>query len=151
MIESDYCVRFLLKPFQALRIAGKARGQEFERRVSARGNVRSEIYLAHSAGADKRLDPVMTNQFSNQCAGAGPVISQKLRSNFKGWKFDKILCSIVTGDQRLHLAAQGFIAIASFIDKRRPLLRRAFGRRLEKIVDLLPTLRIHQGSFPLSA
>ena len=66
MIESDYCVRFSLKPFQALRIAGKARGQEFERCVSARGNVRSEIYFTHAAGADPFRDFVVADRLTDQ-------------------------------------------------------------------------------------
>src|SRR5207302_9069306 len=42
MVERSYSVRLLLKPLQPLRIASKVRGQEFQRRLSARGDVRSE-------------------------------------------------------------------------------------------------------------
>ena len=52
MIEPNYRVRFLLKPLQTLRIAGKACGQEFDRGLAARGNVGGQINVTHPAGAD---------------------------------------------------------------------------------------------------
>src|SRR6266581_2083477 len=52
VIEPNYRVRFLLKPLQALRVAGKALGQEFERGLAARCDVGGQIDVAHPAGAD---------------------------------------------------------------------------------------------------
>ena len=49
MIESNDRARFLFKPPQALRIAGKARGQEFERGLATRCDVRGQVDLAHPA------------------------------------------------------------------------------------------------------
>ena len=49
MIEPDYGARFLLKPLQALRVTGKARGQEFERGLAARCHVGGQIDFAHAA------------------------------------------------------------------------------------------------------
>ena len=56
--------------------------EKLERDFAPESLVPREIDLAHSADADERLDPVMTNQFSDQCAGA--VVSQKFGSDFKG-------------------------------------------------------------------
>ncbi len=52
MIEPNYRPRFSLKPLQALDVAGKAHGQEFERGLAARCNVGGQIDFAHPAGAD---------------------------------------------------------------------------------------------------
>ncbi len=49
MIESNYGARFLFKPPQALRIAGKARWQELERGLATRCDVGGQVDLAHPA------------------------------------------------------------------------------------------------------
>src|SRR5256886_9622144 len=51
MIEPNYGVGFLLKPPQALGVAGKAQGQKFERGFAARDNVGGQIDFAHPASA----------------------------------------------------------------------------------------------------
>ena len=66
MIEPDYGARFLLKPLQALRIAGKARGQEFERGLSTRRNVRGQIDVAHPAGADPFRNLVVADRLTDE-------------------------------------------------------------------------------------
>ena len=43
MIEPNYRVRFLVKPLQALRVASKADGQQFERGFPPRNNVSGKI------------------------------------------------------------------------------------------------------------
>src|SRR5438093_13420943 len=53
MIERNHCVRFLLKPLETLGVAGKAQGQEFERGLTARDNIRGELTFAHPAGASR--------------------------------------------------------------------------------------------------
>ena len=66
----------------------------------------------------------MTDQFSHH--RAGPPASQKFGSNFKGRRFDKVLCALIQGYQGLYLAAQAFIAVTSLFEKRRPLFGRPF-------------------------
>src|SRR5438105_15850244 len=51
MIKRNDRVRFLLKPLQALGVAGEACRQEFERGLAARGNVGRQIDVTHPASA----------------------------------------------------------------------------------------------------
>src|SRR5207244_5311703 len=111
-----------LAPAQLRVACRQALGKKLERDFAPESLVPRKINLAHTADADERLDPVMTNQFSNQCAG--PVVSHKLGSDFEGRRFNKILRPVIRGEQRFHLPAQVFVIVASLIKKCDPLLGR---------------------------
>ena len=66
MIERDYCARFLLKTFQALGVAGKALGQEFERGLAACCHVGGQIDFAHPAGADPFRNFVVADRATDE-------------------------------------------------------------------------------------
>src|SRR6266542_631701 len=66
MIEPNYGARFLLKPLQALRVASKARGQEFECGLATSGNVRSQIDFAHPAGANSFRNLVVADRATDE-------------------------------------------------------------------------------------
>ena len=52
MIERHDRLRFLFEAPESLRVAGKAQGQQFQRRFSTGADVRGEIYFTHPARAD---------------------------------------------------------------------------------------------------
>src|SRR6266550_5180726 len=66
MIEPNYGMRFLLKPLQALSIAGKALGQKFERGLAAGCHVGGQIDVAHPAGADPFRKFVMADRATDE-------------------------------------------------------------------------------------
>src|SRR2546426_8685785 len=66
MIEPNYGMCFLLKPLQALRVGGKALGQEFERGLAARCHVGGQINFAHPASADPFGEFVVTNRATDE-------------------------------------------------------------------------------------
>src|SRR4029077_8090198 len=66
MIKPNYRPRFSLKPLQALRIAGKAHGQEFERGFAARCHVGGQIDFAHPAGADPFRKFVVADRLADE-------------------------------------------------------------------------------------
>src|SRR6202011_1645128 len=107
--------RLGFEPAQLRLVHRQALWEKLERDFAPESFVPRKINLAHPADADERLDPVMTNQFSNQCAGL--VGSQKLGSDFEGRQFDKILRLLVRGDHRLHLATLALVAVATLIKK----------------------------------
>ena len=82
MIQGRGTPRLGFEPAQLRLVRRQALREKLERGFAPELLVPRKINLAHSADADERFDPVMTNQFSNQCAG--PVVSQKLGSDFEG-------------------------------------------------------------------
>ena len=66
MIEPNYRVRFLLKPLQALGVAGKTHGQEFERGFAPRCRVGGQIDVAHPAAADPFRNFVVTDRATDE-------------------------------------------------------------------------------------
>jgi len=92
MIEPNYGMRFLLKPLQALRVAGKARGQEFERSLAARCHVGGQIHFAHPAGADLFRNFVVADRATNEQISL-PIFCNP-RRNAGNWGFDEGACSL---------------------------------------------------------
>ena len=74
------CLGF--EPAQLCLVRRQALWEKLERNLAPESLVSRQIDLAHSAGANERLDPVMTDRFAHH--RAGPVVSQKLQSNFEG-------------------------------------------------------------------
>src|SRR5438045_6441094 len=111
MIQGRGTPRLIFKSAQLRLVCRQAIGEKLERSFAPESLVAREINLAHSANADQRLDSIMTNHFSNQCAGR--IVSHKLGSDFEGRQFNKILRLLMRGEQRLHLAAQAFVTVAS--------------------------------------
>jgi len=66
MIEPNYGMGFLLKPLQALRIAGKAHGEKFERGLAARRHVGGQIDVTHPAGADRFRNFVVADRLADE-------------------------------------------------------------------------------------
>ena len=66
MIERDYRVRFLLKALQALGVAGKTQGQDFERGFATRCDVGGQIDFAHPAGADPFRNFVVADRATDE-------------------------------------------------------------------------------------
>ena len=88
VVKRSYSVRLLLKPLQPLRIASEVCGQEFQRRFSARGDIRSKIHFTHPAGADPFQDFVVANSLTNQQASL-PVFNDP-GSKRGDWGLDEI-------------------------------------------------------------
>ena len=66
MIESDYGVRFLVKPLQTLGVAGKPDWQQFKRSLAARDNVGGQIDFTHPASADRFRNFVVTDRLTDE-------------------------------------------------------------------------------------
>ncbi len=81
MIQGRGTPRLVLEPAELHLVRRQALWEKLERGFASESFIPRQINLAHSANADERLDPVMTNQFSNQCAGG--LASQELGSDFE--------------------------------------------------------------------
>src|SRR5262245_21143328 len=110
MIEPNHGVRFLLKALQALSVAGKAYGQEFERGFPARDNVSGEIDFTHPAGADRFRNFVVADRLTDERISL--PISNDSRRNASGWGFDEAACSFARSEERFNFTAQKLIAFA---------------------------------------
>ena len=66
MIEPDHGPRFSLKTLQALRVTGKAHGQEFERGFATCCNVGGQINFTHPAGADRFRNFVVADRLTDE-------------------------------------------------------------------------------------
>src|SRR4029077_15429328 len=93
MIEPNYCMRFLLKPLQALRIAGKALRQEFQCGLTARCPVGGQIDLAHPAGADPFRNFVVADRATDEQISL-PIFNNP-RRNARNWRFNEDACSLM--------------------------------------------------------
>lgn len=58
MIQGGARLRFLLEPPQAIRIAGKRGGEQLDGDRAAEQRIAGEVYLAHAAGTERRLNLV---------------------------------------------------------------------------------------------
>src|SRR5581483_2087877 len=76
------------------------------------------------------------------------ISSNQRRGHSVGWRFNKTGSLAIGSQQRFNLAAQGVIAAAGLIDERGPPFGRTFERRLEQLIYLLPTLRLHRTFHP---
>src|SRR5262249_27854079 len=66
MIESNHGARFLLKALQTLGVGSKLQGQQFERGLTTRYNVGSQIPSTHPAGADRFGNLVVANRLTDE-------------------------------------------------------------------------------------
>src|SRR6266480_3840469 len=92
MIEPNYRARFLLKPFQALRVAGKALGQKFECGLAARCHVGSQIDVTHPAGADPFRKFIVADRLTDKQISL-PIFNNP-RRNARNWGFNEAACSL---------------------------------------------------------
>ena len=93
MIERDHGAGFLLKPLQALRVAGKAHGQKFERGFAARCHVGGQIDFTHPAGADPFGKFVVTERLTDEQISL-PIFNNS-RRNADSWGFDEAAWSLM--------------------------------------------------------
>ena len=93
MIEPNYGMRFLLKPLQALRVAGKALGQKFERGLAARCHVGGQIDVAHSPGTDPFRNFVVADRVTDEQVSL-PIFYDP-RRNARNWGFNEVVCSLM--------------------------------------------------------
>src|SRR5947208_1906748 len=140
MVEPSYGARFLLKPLHTLRIAGKLRGQEFERGLSAGADIRSEIHFTHPAAADPFRDFVVADALTDQRLR---VADQELGRDLKGRRFDEVTCCIVILEKQFNLAAQSLIAVTASLQESGSFVRRLFNRNVEDLGATLPALSVH--------
>ena len=56
MVQGTENSRFLLKALQTFGIGGKGRGKDLDRNTSLEAGVTRAVYLAHAAGAERRLN-----------------------------------------------------------------------------------------------
>jgi hypothetical protein len=77
----------LLKPLQAIGVAGKARGQKFKRGLAARCHVGGQIDVAHSAGADPFRNFVVADRATDEQISLS--IFNNLRRNAGNWGFNE--------------------------------------------------------------
>src|SRR6266498_3681081 len=135
MVERNDCVRFLLKPLQALGVAGKAHGQEFERSFTARGNVGRQIDVTHPAAADPLGNFVVTEGLTDEQVSL--PISNDSHRNASSWGFDEAAYAFTRSEERFNFAAQKPIALAGVIQKCSDLIRLLIVRCTEDFLNRL--------------
>src|SRR5262245_44555496 len=74
--------------------------------------------------------------------------SQQRRGEMVGRSFYEAGRLLIGREHCLDLAAQGVVIATSFADERSALFGRAFERRLEQLIYLSPSLRLHHFSHP---
>ena len=82
MIQRRGGARLAFETAQLRLVRRQSLREKLERDFAPESLVSRQIDLAHSADANERLDPVMTDRFAHH--RAGPVVSQKFGSNFEG-------------------------------------------------------------------
>src|SRR5207247_7662920 len=110
MIEPNQGARFLLKPLQALRIAGKAFGQEFERGLAARCYVGGQIDVAHPAGADPFRNFVVADRATDEQISL-PVLDNA-SSKTGDWGFNEGVCSLMRSEECFNFTTHSLITFA---------------------------------------
>src|SRR5213593_770451 len=121
MIEPNYGMRFLLKPLQALGVAGKALGEEFERGLPARNNIGGQIDVAHPAGADPFRNFVVADRPTDERISL--PISNNSRRNADSWGFNEAAYSLTQSEKGFNFAAQKLIAFARRFQKSSNVVR----------------------------
>ena len=81
MIQRRGSARLAFETAQLHLVRGQPLRKKLERDFAPQLLVSRHVHLAHSAHANERLDPVMTDQFSHHRAGL--LVSQKFGSNFE--------------------------------------------------------------------
>src|SRR4029453_5537305 len=135
MIEPNYGTRFSLKPFQALGVAGKAHGQEFERGLAARCHVAGQIDFAHPATAYPFGNLVVTECLTDQQISL--LISDDSRRNADSWGFNEAAYSLTRSEKPFNFAAQNLIAFARRFQKSSNVVRVVLQRCVKDFLNRL--------------
>src|SRR5262249_54726885 len=118
--------------------------QYLERNDAVKFGVAGAVYLPHPAFPHERNDLVMADGLVR---GRRRFVFHDQRSSHGvGRGFNETFGLPIGGKQRLDLAAQRVVNAASLADERSPLFGRAFERRLEQLIHLSPSLRLHHFS-----
>src|SRR6266487_4942867 len=128
-------MRFLLKPLQALGVAGKALGQKFERGLAARFHVGGQIDFAHPAGSDPFRKFVMADRATNEQISL--AISNNSRRNADSWGFNEAAYSLTQSEKRFNFAAQKLIAFARRFQKSSNVVRVLLQRCVKDFLNRL--------------
>ncbi|MCG3164203.1 MAG: hypothetical protein JMDDDDMK_05689 [Acidobacteria bacterium] len=144
MVEGRRRASLTLEPPRAIGVRGKFGGQQLERDLAIQPLVSGRVDFAHPAFAQKRNDLEMADALA--CERWRVVFNKQRRGHGVGGRFDQTPSFSIGRQQRLDLAAQGFVIAARLADKSRAIFGRAFERRLEQLIHLSPSLRLH--SFP---
>src|SRR4030095_1141290 len=121
MIEPNYGTRFSLKPLQALGVAGKAHGQEFERGFAPRFIVGGQIDFPHPATAYPFGNLVVTECLTDEQVSL--PISNNARRNADSWGFNEAAYSLTRSEKPFNFAAQKLIAFARRFQKSSNVVR----------------------------
>src|SRR5206468_1645731 len=135
MIEPNYGMRFLLKPLQALGVAGKALGQKFERGLAARCHVNGQIDFAHPATAYPFGNLVVTDRLADEQISL--AISNNSRRNADSWGFNEAAYSLTQSEKRFNFAAQKLIAFARRFQKLSNVVRVLLQRCVKDFLNRL--------------
>ena len=135
MIECHDRARFLLKPPQALRIAGKARGQEFERGLAARCKVSGQIDFAHPAGADSLGKFVVADRLTYEQIRLR-IFNNPRRETNRG-SFNEAAGSLMRSEQRFDFTAQQLITFAGRVEECANLVRLSIERGMKDFLNQL--------------
>src|SRR5262245_7800012 len=141
VVEGRSSARFLLKAQHALAILSEFLRQQFERDLSPESRILGQVNLTHSARAEQRENPIMTDHLP--CHSLVLILSDQLGRDLRGGRVKETFRLLVHRQQRLHLPAQFLIARTRSVEKGRALGGVAIQGGVIQTLDLLPSLRLH--------
>src|SRR5206468_8795561 len=82
MIKSRGSARLALKTAQLTVVRRQSLREKLKRHFAPESLISRQVHLAHSADANERFDPIMSDRFTHYLVG--PVVGQKFGNNLEG-------------------------------------------------------------------
>src|SRR5258708_25783057 len=82
MIKSGGSARLAFETAQLHVVRRQSLGEKLERHFTPESLVSCQVHLAHSADANERFDPIMSDRFTDY--RVGPFVGQKFGNNLEG-------------------------------------------------------------------
>ena len=110
MIQRGSGACFALQALQLHLVRNERLRQKFERDVSPEPFVVREIDYAHSAHAEDRFDPIVSEMLTDKRVG---VVEQEFGCDFERGRRDEVTRLIVILQEQFHFVSQGCIAVTT--------------------------------------
>ena len=148
--QPGHCAGFDLESAEPSGIGGHGRGKELDRHRPIEAEVAGAVDVAHPAGAEQRLDPVVADDLAGGECGCFRR-RQQLRRRLRGGRLDEAARALVGVEHRFHPRAEIGVIRAGLGEERRPAARVARPSLVVEILDLPPALRRHGAGRGLSS
>ncbi len=138
MVERRGRARLLLETAQRTGAVNQSRRQRLQRHFARERGIFREVHPAHSAGAQRREDPVMAHARAFRKGRRRPPLAKIARRGVQG-SFNEIRAALRRLQKRLQLRPQIRVARAGGIQKGAARILLQFQRLVKKILQALPT------------